>query len=322
MAKNEVKTDSANNENSSGFVVPSWYPGHMAKTRRMIAENLKMVDALCEVLDARIPISSRNEDIDKLAEGKPRLILLNRVDLADPEVTKRFAAHYRSLGYAVMEANSKTGSGVGEFGPALRRLLSDKIESYNSKGQVGRVLRVMISGVPNVGKSSFINRVSGRNIAKAENRPGVTRIKQWIKVDGGIDMLDTPGMLWPRFDDKRTGLNLAFTGAIRDGVMDIESLASLLMEVLSEKYPEVLLERYKIESSVEESGYDILCRAARKRGFLISGGEVNSERMAKTLLDEFRAGTLGRISLEDISDIGREPLDSIRFRGQLSEFDM
>ncbi len=296
-----------------------WYPGHMTKTRRMISENLKMVDAVCEVLDARIPVSSRNNDIAELSAGKPRLILLNRVDLADPELTKKWAAFYRSKGYFVVETNSKSGAGVSAFSGAVKTLLADKIEDYRKKGQIGRVMRVMICGVPNVGKSSFINRVSGKNVAKAEDRPGVTRTKQWIRVDNGIDMLDTPGMLWPKFDDKRTALNLAFTGAIKDEILDIESLATLLMEVLSEKYPESLTARYKIESSRDESGYDILLRAARKRGFLVSGGEVDGERMAQTLLDEFRAGLLGRITLEDTDDYDRAPLEKIEFRGMLSE---
>lgn len=296
-----------------------WYPGHMTKTRRMIADNLKMVDAVCEVLDARIPISSRNYDIYELSKEKPRLIILNRVDLADVEKTKKWAEYYRSCGYSVLETNSKNGSGVGAFPSAIKQLLAKKLEAYREKGQVGRSIRIMICGVPNVGKSSFINKVLGRNVAKAEDRPGVTRDKQWIRVDNGIELLDTPGMLWPKFDDKRTALNLAFTGAIKDDILDIESLASLFMEVLSEKYADNLKSRYKIDFSIEEPGYEILERAGKARGFLISGGEVNTERMAKTLLDEFRSGSLGRITLEDASDVNREPLEKIEFRGMLSE---
>ena len=296
-----------------------WYPGHMTKTRRMITENLKMVDAVCEVLDARIPISSRNYDIFELSKAKPRLIILNRVDLADAEKTKEWAAYYRALGYSVLETNSKSGSGVSAFSSAIKQLLSDKLEAYRQKGQVGRSIRIMICGVPNVGKSSFINRVSGRNIAKAEDRPGVTRDKQWIRAGDGIELLDTPGMLWPKFDDKQTALNLAFTGAIKDEILDIESLASLFMELLSERYAEKLDARYKIKSSPEEPGYEILERAGRARGFLISGGEINTERMAKTLFDEFRSGELGRITLENVSEADREPLEKIEFRGMLSE---
>ena len=296
-----------------------WYPGHMTKTRRMISENLKMVDAVCEVLDARIPISSRNYDIFELSKEKPRLIILNRVDLADAEKTKEWAAYYRSKGYSVLETNSKSGSGVSAFTSAIKQLLSEKLESYRQKGQVGRSIRIMICGVPNVGKSSFINRVSGRNIAKAEDRPGVTRDKQWIRVGNGIELLDTPGMLWPKFDDKRTALNLAYTGAIKDDILDIESLASLFMEVLSERYAENLNSRYKITCNDEEPGYEILERAGKARGFLISGGEVNTERMAKTLLDEFRSGNLGRITLENVDEAERAPLEKIEFRGMLSE---
>lgn len=296
-----------------------WYPGHMTKTRRMISENLKMVDAVCEILDARIPISSRNYDIFELSKEKPRLIILNRVDLADAEKTKEWAAYYRSKGYSVLETNSKSGSGVSAFTSAIKQLLSEKLESYRQKGQIGRSIRIMICGVPNVGKSSFINRVSGRNIAKAEDRPGVTRDKQWIRVGNGIELLDTPGMLWPKFDDKRTALNLAFTGAIKDDILDIESLASLFMEVLSERYAENLNARYKIKCNDEEPGYEILERAGKARGFLISGGEVNTERMAKTLLDEFRSGNLGRITLENVDEADRAPLEKIEFRGMLSE---
>ena len=297
-----------------------WYPGHMTKTRRMISDNLKMVDAVCEVLDARIPISSRNYDIFELSKAKPRLIILNRVDLADPEKTKEWAAYYRSQGYSVLETNSKNGGGVSQFPQAIRSLLSDKIEQWKEKGLIGRNIRVMICGVPNVGKSSFINKVAGRTVAKAEDRPGVTREKQWIRAGEGIELLDTPGMLWPKFDDKRTALNLAYTGAIKDDILDIESLASLFMEVLSERYAENLNARYKIKSSVEEPGYEILERAGKSRGFLVSGGEVNTERMAKTLLDEFREGVLGRITLENVAEANREPLEKIEFRGMLSEW--
>jgi len=296
-----------------------WYPGHMTKTRRMISDNLKMVDAVCEILDARIPVSSRNFDIYELSKSKPRLIVLNRVDLADAEKTKEWAAYYRKQGYSVLETNSKNGSGVSAFASAIKQLLSEKLESYREKGQIGRSIRIMVCGVPNVGKSSFINRVTGRNVAKAEDRPGVTREKQWIRVGDGIELLDTPGMLWPRFDDKRTALNLAFTGAIKDDILDIESLASLFMEVLSERYAENLNARYKITSSADEPGYEILERAGKARGFLVSGGEVNTERMAKTLLDEFRSGELGRITLENVNEAEREPLEKIEFRGMLSE---
>ena len=276
----------------------SWFPGHMTKTRRMITAELGNVDAVCEILDARIPMSSRNPDVDELTAGKPRLIVLNRVDQADPEMTKKWAAYFRSLGYAVIETDAKQGGGVKQFSSAVRTLLRDKIASYEAKGQVGRVLRVMVLGIPNVGKSTFINKVSGRKTAKAEDRPGVTRGKQWVPVDKTLELLDTPGILWPKFEDPDVGVRLGFTGAIRDDVMDMEDLASRLMAYLGAHYPDALTERYKIAVEPGEPGWELLEKAGRKRGFLMSGGEVNTERMARILLDEYRAGKLGRFTLE------------------------
>ena len=276
----------------------SWFPGHMTKTRRMITVELSNVDAVCEILDARIPMSSRNPDVDELTAGKPRLIVLNRVDQADPEMTKKWAAYFRSLGYAVIETDARQGGGVKQFSSAVRTLLREKIASYEAKGQVGRVLRVMVLGIPNVGKSTFINKVSGRKTAKAEDRPGVTRGKQWVPVDKTLELLDTPGILWPKFEDPNVGVRLGFTGAIRDDVMDMEDLASRLMAYLGAHYPEALTERYKIAVEPGEQGWELLEKAGRKRGFLMSGGEVNTERMARILLDEYRAGKLGRFTLE------------------------
>ena len=276
----------------------SWFPGHMTKTRRMIAAELGNVDAVCEILDARIPMSSRNPDVDELTAGKPRLVVLNRVDQADPEMTKKWAAYFRSLGYAVIETDAKQGGGVKQFSSAVRTLLREKIASYEAKGQVGRVLRVMVLGIPNVGKSTFINKVSGRKTAKAEDRPGVTRGKQWVPVDKTLELLDTPGILWPKFEDPDVGVRLGFTGAIRDDVMDMEDLASRLMAYLGAHYPDALTERYKIAVEPGEPGWELLEKAGRKRGFLMSGGEVNTERMARILLDEYRAGKLGRFTLE------------------------
>ena len=276
----------------------SWFPGHMTKTRRMIAAELGNVDAVCEILDARIPMSSRNPDVDELTAGKPRLVVLNRVDQADPEMTKKWAAYFRSLGYAVIETDAKQGGGVKQFSSAVRTLLREKIASYEAKGQVGRVLRVMVLGIPNVGKSTFINKVSGRKTAKAEDRPGVTRGKQWVPVDKTLELLDTPGILWPKFEDPNVGVRLGFTGAIRDDVMDMEDLASRLMAYLGAHYPDALTERYKIAVEPGEQGWELLEKAGRKRGFLMSGGEVNTERMARILLDEYRAGKLGRFTLE------------------------
>ena len=275
-----------------------YFPGHMKKTQRAIEESIKKVDAVCEIIDARIPLSSRNPDIDDLTAGKPRLVVLNHVDQADSAKTKLWAAYFRRCGYAVMETAAKSGIGVKEFVPSVRNLLAEKIQRYTEKGQAGRTIRVMVVGIPNVGKSTFINRVAGKTRAKAENRPGVTRSNQWVNVGGGLELLDTPGILWPKFEDQQAALKLAFIGAIRDEVMDIEELACYLMEFLAKDYPQCLLERYKVTVEEQDSGYDLLMKAGRKRGFLISGGEVDTERMAKILMDEFRDGKLGRFTLE------------------------
>ncbi|MBQ9329481.1 MAG: ribosome biogenesis GTPase YlqF [Oscillibacter sp.] len=282
-----------------------WYPGHMTKTRRMIAEQIKNVDAVCEILDARIPLSSRNPDVDELTAGKPRLVVLNRVDQADAEASRRWAAYFREKGYAVLETDAKSGSGTKQFAAAVRTLLADKLRAWAEKGQTGRVVRVMILGIPNVGKSTFINRVAGRKTAKTEDRPGVTRSKQWVPIDRGLELLDTPGILWPKFEDQSVGLNLAFTGAVKDEILDVETLGCHLMAYLADQYPESLRAAYKLAelpARQEENdiayGYGLLTAAGRKRGFLVSGGEVDTERMAKILLDEFRSGKLGRFTLE------------------------
>ena len=275
-----------------------WYPGHMTKTRRMIQSQLKNMDAVCEILDARIPLSSRNPDVEELTAGKPRLIVLNRIDVADSDATRRWAAWFRGRGFAVLEVNAKEGQGTARFAAAVRELLADKLAAYAEKGQAGRMVRVMILGIPNVGKSTFINTVAIRKTAKAEDRPGVTRTQQWVPVDRSLELMDTPGMLWPKFDDPQVGLHLAFTGAVRDEILDTETLACRLMELLAQRYPQALAERYKIEITPEDTGYDLLIKAGRRRGFMIRGGEVDTERMAKILLDEFRGGKLGRFTLE------------------------
>ena len=276
----------------------SWFPGHMTKTKRMIASELPHMDAVCEILDARIPLSSRNPDVDDLTAGKPRLIVLNRADQADPAQTRRWSQYFRAKGWAVLEANAKGGVGTEKFAAAVRELLKDKLEAYAAKGQVGRVVRVMVLGIPNVGKSTFINKVAKRKTAKAEDRPGVTRSKQWVPVDATLELLDTPGILWPKFDDAEVGKRLAFTGAVKDDVLDIEELACYLMDYLAAHYADVLTERYKITVEDGDSGYDLLEKAGRKRGFLMRGAQVDTERMARILLDEFRAGKLGRFTLE------------------------
>ena len=235
-----------------------WYPGHMTKTRRQIEADLKLVDAVCEIVDARIPMSSRNPDIDAICGSKPRILVLNRVDLADSEATRRWADYFRGKGMAVLATDCKTRKGIGDFTPAARRACAEKLERDAKRG-MNRPLRVMVVGIPNVGKSTLINQISGRKGAKAENRPGVTRGKQWVTVDSGLQLLDTPGILWPKFEDPEVGMMLAYTGAVKENVIDLEG---------------------------------------RKRGYLVSGGEVNLERMARVLLDEFRGGKLGKFTLE------------------------
>jgi ribosome biogenesis GTPase A len=275
-----------------------WYPGHMAKTRRMIQENLKMVDLVVEIIDARIPISSRNPDLDELLGEKPRLILLNRADQADPRMNAVWSEYFRKNGSSVLQTDCKTGAGVKQFSGVIRNILKDRIAHWEERGQVGRPIRIMVVGVPNVGKSTFINRVAQRKAAAAENRPGLTRGKQWVTVDAGLELLDTPGILWPKFEDQSVGLDLAFTGAVKDTIMDLETLASHLMALLAERYPETIANRYKIEVTPDMQGWELLEAAGRKRGFLISGGEVDTERMSRILLEEFRSGKLGRFTLE------------------------
>ena len=275
-----------------------WFPGHMTKAQRMIEENLKLVDAVCEILDARIPRSSRNPDIDRLAGDKPRLVILNRIDLADPNVTARWKKYFEARGLAILETDARTGKGVSGFAPAVRRLLADKIREYEAKGQVGRPLRVMILGIPNVGKSTFINKVAGRKAAVAGDKPGVTRGKQWINIDAGLDLLDTPGILWPKFDSQEVGEMLAITNAIKADVLDKETLAANFMLRLRQMYPQAIKDRYKFDPDLEMNGFELLEQAAKKRGFLVSRGEYDIERMANTLLGEYHEGKLGRLSLE------------------------
>ena len=275
-----------------------WFPGHMTKAQRMIEENLKLVDAVCEILDARIPRSSRNPDIDRLAGDKPRLVILNRIDLADPNVTGRWKQYFEARGLAILETDARTGKGVSGFAPAVRRLLAGRIREFEAKGQVGRPLRVMILGIPNVGKSTFINKVAGRKAAIAGDKPGVTRGKQWINIDAGLDLLDTPGILWPKFDSQEVGEMLAITNAIKADVLDKETLAANFMLRLRQMYPQAIKDRYKFDPDPDMNGFELLEQAAKKRGFLVSRGEYDIERMANTLLGEYHEGKLGRLSLE------------------------
>ena len=274
-----------------------WYPGHMTKARRAMEADLKLVDAVCELLDARIPYASRNPDIDALCRNKPRLVILNRADMADPAMTRRWSEAFRARGLMTLETDSKSRRGISRFGPAVRELLSGKLAQYSAKGQVGRTLRVMVVGIPYVGKSTLINAVSGRKGARAENRPGVTRGKQWVTVDQGLELLDTPGILWPRFEDMQVGRHLAYTGAVKEQVVDQEELAAGLMSLLAERYPAVLAERYGIDCT-GRSPWELLEAAGRRRGFLVSGGEVDLERSCRMILEEFRNGKLGRFTLE------------------------
>jgi ribosome biogenesis GTPase A len=275
----------------------------MTKARRMIAEQSSAVDIICEVADARIPLSSRNPDLDELTSGKPRLIILNRIDLADSAETARWVNKFKAGGLTVLECDAKSGKGTDRFEAAVRSALAEKIDRWKERGMGSRPIKAMIAGIPNVGKSSFINKVARRKAAIASDRPGVTRGRQWVTAGKGLELLDTPGILWPKIEHEWQGENLAFTGAIKDAVTDVEAIAVKLFERLEQTYPELLATRYKLDldaasESPELRGYELLSQAARKRGFRISGGEFDTLRMANIALDEFRAGTIGRITLE------------------------
>ena len=274
-----------------------WYPGHMTKTRRQMEEDLKLVDAVCEIVDARIPVSSRNPDIDSICGRKPRIILLNRMDLADPAATKAWVQYFKSRGMAAVPTDCKSRRGISSFVPAVRSVLQEKIQRNAAKG-MNKPLRVMIVGIPNVGKSTLINQISGRKGAKAENRPGVTRGKQWVTVENSLLLLDTPGILWPKFEDPEVGMKLAYTGAVKEDVLNVEELAYYLMKLLWTHYPDAVRARYGIDLPADAPGYELLEAAGRKRGFLLARGEINTERMAKVLLDEYRSGKLGKFTLE------------------------
>lgn len=275
----------------------NWYPGHMAKTRRLMLEDLKNIDMVCEILDARIPESSRNPDLLSIAEGKKRMLVLNREDQADEETTKKWVEHYRAQGYTVMTANSQKGGFLPAFTRGVEQCCADILERNLQKG-VNRTIKIMIVGIPNVGKSSFINRLLGKKSAIAEDRPGVTRSKQWFNLSGKYDFMDTPGMLWPKIEDDEVGYKLAYTGTIRDEILDRELLACKLLTHLSNGYEDCVVKRYNITGINADSPYDTLEEMAKKRGFLLGRGELDTERMAKVFIDEFRSGKLGRISLE------------------------
>ena len=277
-----------------------WFPGHMAKTRRVIKECLPQVDVVIELLDARIPYSSRNPEIEAMIEQKPHITLLTKATLADPEVSRKWAEYYNKRGSKTVIIDSVTGYGLDALDAAIKEVMAEKLERYHEKGMDGRKLKAMMVGIPNVGKSSLINRLAGGKKAKVENRPGVTLAKQWVPTSIGLDLLDMPGVLWPKFEDEKVGQNLAMTGAIRDQIIDIEEIAMLLCARLMEVAPKAFCERYKLnyDEVCELDGYDLFELVGRKRGFLISGGEINSERTANMLLEEFRSAKIGRISLE------------------------
>ncbi len=276
-----------------------WFPGHMAKTRRKIAEQLKLIDAVAEIVDARIPVSSRNPDLKEIIGDKPHLILLNKCDMADETATKDWIKFYKSQGIYAIPIDCKNGKGISAFKDTVKTVLADRLVAYREKGMVGKPLRVMVVGIPNVGKSSFINRIAGGGRAKVENRPGVTRGNQWFSVDKELELLDTPGVLWPKFDDNTVGEHLAFTGAVTDRIIDTELLAMRLLEILIPSYPKLLEARYKISEFPEDS-YDALCLLGKKRGMMIRGGETDTERAANMLLEEYRNCKIGNITLERV----------------------
>lgn len=279
-------------------MIIQWFPGHMAKTRRIMTEHLKLVDVVIELLDARIPQSSRNPEIDSILNTKPRVIALNKSDLSDPVHNNEWREYFAKQGISVIYTNAITGMGLGELKGKLKQLTRKKLESAQARGRMQRPIKTMVVGIPNVGKSAFINKMAGKASAITGDRPGVTRSEQWVRVNPEIMLMDTPGILWPKFEDKITGLNLAFTGAIKDEIMDTSELAAKLMEVLALTYPERIKERYKLDNIEGKIGFTLLEEAGRKRGCLVSGGEVDLNRIAIIVLDEFRAGRIGKITLE------------------------
>ena len=276
-----------------------WFPGHMAKTRRKIKEILPLIDAVAEVVDARIPVSSRNPELKSLIVDKPLIILLNKCDMADPKATEEWIEFYKSQGISAIATDCKTGKGINLFKDTVKTALSDRLKYYAEKGMVGKPLRVMVVGIPNIGKSTFINRIAGNNKAKAENRPGVTRGNQWFTIDKQLELLDTPGVLWPKFEDNTVGEHLAFTGAVKDNILDTELLGMRLVELLAKSAPDKLTARYG-ELNLDADGYDLLCEVGKKRGMLIRGGETDTERAANMLLEEYRNCKIGRITLERV----------------------
>ena len=279
-------------------MIVQWFPGHMAKTRRLIKENLTAVDAVCEIVDARIPESSRNPELDEIIGSKPRIVLLNKCDLADEKATARKMKELEAKGIKALPVDCRSGKGLDKFQPAVRDLLKDKIKANNERGMVGKALRIMVVGIPNTGKSSFINKMAGKNRAKVADKPGVTRSNQWFFIGSGIELLDTPGVLWPKFEDPEVGFKLAFIGSVKDEILDSQEIAVRLLVVLQRNYPERLTERYKITDFEDLEPYELLELIAQKRGMLLRKGEFDTERAAVMLLDEYRSGKLGRLTLD------------------------
>ncbi len=280
-----------------------WYPGHMTKTRRMMEENISLVDIVIELLDARLPLSSKNPDIDKLAVNKKRIVILNKVDLADDKKTKEWSEYFKAKGFEVIEADCARGKGIKEITPVAKELMAEKVERLRKRGRIFVPTRAMIVGIPNVGKSTLINKFVGRNMAKTGDKAGVTRAKQWVKIKKDFELLDTPGILWPKFDDENVGLKLAFTGAINDSIMDSTVLVTHLIEYLNRLYPNAVKSRYGIEYDENTSVNEIYEKIARKRGFIKKGDEVDYKRAADIVIDEFRAGMLGKMTLESIDEL-------------------
>lgn len=279
-------------------VTVQWFPGHMAKTRRIIKENLKLVDGVCEIVDARVPESSRNPELDKLIERKPRIVLLNKADLADENATAKKIKELKQNGVVALAVDCRSGRGLDKFHSAVKEALSERIKQNEERGMQGKALRVMVVGIPNTGKSSFINRMAGKYRAKVADRPGVTTTSQWFAIGSGIELLDTPGVLWPKFDDPEVGFKLAFTGSVKDEVLDTEEIAVRLLKVMRDSYAERIAQRYKISDFEDLEPYELLELIARKRGMLVSKGEPDTLRASVMLLDEYRGGKLGRITLE------------------------
>lgn len=297
-----------NKQNSTNI---NWYPGHMAKTKRQIIEDLKLIDIVVEILDARIPISSRNPDIEQYINSKKRLIILNKFDLADMDENQKWVKFYKSQGTEAVLVNSNSGEGMNNAIKKIEEINKDNKEKFENKGRIGKAIRVMVLGIPNVGKSSFINRVTKKNSATVGNKPGVTKQKQWIRINNNIELLDTPGVLWPKFENEDIALNLAYTGTIKDDILPIIEIGYNLLKLLIKEYPEKIIERYKLEkeeienvlnSDIEENGkiLEIMHMIGRKRGALISGGNIDEEKVAKIILEEFRSGKIGRITLEKV----------------------